>query len=190
MVFTRRGLVFFLLIDTVLIAAGITAFLSRRTAPPAVGLESFNQATMRIESPAFAQNALIPKTYACDGDDVSPPLAVSGVPASAKTLALIVDDPDAPFGTWVHWTAWNIPVDTSVIAEGSVPRGAVEGSTSAGKPGYGGPCPPSGTHRYFFKLYALDTALSLPSSADAKALEAAMEGHVLDKAGLVGRYAR
>lgn len=145
---------------------------------------------MKIESSAFGMNEAIPSDYACDGRDVNPPLRLIGVPAEAQSLALIVDDPDASLGTWVHWVVWNIAPDTAEIAAGSVPAGASEGVTDLGRPGYGGPCPPSGAHRYFFKVFALDAMLDLPATADAAALESAMIGHVLDKAGLVGIYSR
>ncbi len=146
---------------------------------------------MRIESPAFAMGEGIPKEYTCDGRDVSPPLRFTGVPESAKSLALIVDDPDAPAGTWTHWTVWNIaPQVGELAAAWQATDGAVEGSTSAGRNGWGGPCPPSGTHRYFFKLFALDTVLDLAPATDAHALEAAMNGHVIDKAGIFGTYSR
>lgn len=146
--------------------------------------------TMTIESSAFAHNGVIPAAHTCDGDNVSPPLTVHGVPTAAKSLALIVDDPDAPAGTWVHWLVWNIDPRTADIPAGSVPPGAAQGMTSFGKRGYGGPCPPSGTHRYFFKLYALDTMLALTSDAGKVALEKAMEGHILDSAELIGLYRR
>lgn len=145
---------------------------------------------MQLFSPAFTHQSAIPSRYTCDGDDVNPPLEIAGVPAGTTSLALIVDDPDAPMGTWVHWTVWNIPPDTHTISQRSVPRGAVEGLTSFGKPGWGGPCPPSGTHRYFFKLYALDTVLNLDPSTDKAALERAMEGHVLVRSELIGLYQR
>lgn len=145
---------------------------------------------MQIISSAFSHKQPIPKKYTCDGDDVSPPLTFSDVPKGAKSLVLINDDPDAPAGTWVHFTLWNIPPDTREIAEGSVPVGAVEGMQSWGRTGYGGPCPPSGVHRYFFKLYALDTTLDLPPSTDAKALAQAMEGHILARTEFVGLYSR
>jgi len=145
---------------------------------------------MKIESPQFSQNGRIPSKYTCDGEDINPPLKISDVPKSAKSLVLIVDDPDAPMGTWVHWTVWNISPETREIQENSVPEGAVEGITSFGKKGYGGPCPPSGTHRYFFKLYALDTLLNLDSSAEVKDIEQAIEGHILEKAELIGLYQR
>lgn len=146
--------------------------------------------TMTLSSFAFKHNELIPKKYTCDGDDISPPLAISGVPAHAKSLALIVDDPDAPAKTWVHWTVWNITPQTTEISENSAPIGAFEGITDFGKPGYGGPCPPSGTHRYFFKLYALDILLTLPQTARKADLEKAMQGHILDTAELIGLYKR
>ena len=145
---------------------------------------------MQITSPVFGHNKKIPKKYTCDGEDVSPPLTFADVPEGAQSLVLIHDDPDAPAGTWAHWLFWNIPPDTREILENSVPDGAVEGVQSWGRTGYGGPCPPSGTHRYFFKLYALDTQFNLPPSTDIKALEAAMEGHVLAQAELVGLYQR
>jgi len=145
---------------------------------------------MKIESSAFRQNEAIPSKYTCDGENVNPPLKFSRVPEDAKSLVLIVDDPDAPSGTWVHWTVWNIAPRTEGIGENDVPQGAVEGLTDFGKPGYGGPCPPSGTHRYFFKVFALDITLDLDSSAKIEELEKAMEGHILAKDELIGLYQR
>ncbi len=188
--FTKRWLAYFLAIDAVLIVVATSVLLYRRPAPGLEAVADFNRKRMRLESPAFIQDGTIPVEFTCDGKNVHPPLAVTGVPEKAKTLALVVDDPDAPFGTWTHWVVWNVPASTIDIAAAKLPAGAVEGMTSFGKPGYGGPCPPLGAHRYFFKLYALDVALDLAPTADAKALDAAMEGHVLDKAGLVGRYDR
>ncbi len=145
---------------------------------------------MNITSPAFDNSGAVPSEYTCDGANVNPPLVMSGVPTAAKSLALIVDDPDAPRGTWVHWTLWNIDPQTTEIKEHSVPPGAIEGVTSFGKPGYGGPCPPSGTHHYHFKLYALDTQMALDASADKARLEAAISGHVIAFHELIGLYAR
>ena len=150
---------------------------------------------MELKSSAFEAGGMIPKKYTCDGPDASPPLNWSDVPAKAKSLALIVDDPDAPMGTWVHWVAWNIPPDARSLDEGvpkkdSLPNGTKQGTTDFRSIGYGGPCPPSGTHRYFFKLYALDTALNLPLSTTKKDLERAMQGHVLRQVELIGKYAR
>ena len=142
---------------------------------------------LKITSPAFKQNETVPVPYTCAGEDISPPLEISGIPPEAKTLALIVDDPDAPMGTWVHWVVYNIP-PLNVIAEQSVP--GRQALNSFGNLSYGGPCPPSGTHRYFFKLYALDTEL-VPSPKWTKAdVLKAMKGHVLAEAELVGLFKR
>ncbi len=143
-----------------------------------------------LTSPAFPGNGLIPKEYTCDGADRNPPLGIRNVPPRTESLALIVDDPDAPRGTWVHWVVWNIARGTTEIAEASVPAGAVQGTNDFGRRSYGGPCPPSGTHRYFFKLYALDNSPALPAGATKKQLEEAMQGHILGSAELVGLYRR
>ena len=145
---------------------------------------------MKLQSSAFEPNQQIPSKYTCDGENVHPPLQISDVPESAKSLALIMDDPDAPMGTWVHWTMWKIDPATSEIREDSVPEGVMQGVTSFGKPGYGGPCPPSGTHRYFFKLYALDSMVNLAPDAEKSVLESTMEGHILDQTELLGLYTR
>lgn len=145
---------------------------------------------MKISSTAFEQNGQIPKKYTCDGSDVNPPLKFEGIPSEAKSLVLIVDDPDAPVGTWVHWVLWNIDPKTSEIKENSVPKGAKQGMNDFRKHDYGGPCPPSGTHRYFFKLYALDITLNLGPNATKRDIESSIEGHILDKAELIGFYKR
>ena len=150
---------------------------------------------MKLTSPVFSEGALIPAQYTCTGGDFSPPLTWSDIPAGAKSLALIADDPDAPAGTWVHWVAFNLPVTGHGLPEGikdtkRLPDGGIQGTNSWQRIGYGGPCPPSGTHRYFFKLYALDTTLSLDSKATAKDVQAAMQGHVLAEAQLMGRFKR
>jgi len=142
---------------------------------------------LSVESPSFENNKLIPAKYTCDGDDVNPPLIIEGIPEEAKTLALIVDDPDAPMGTWDHWIVWNIP-PTGKIEENTVP--GTEGMNTARKHSYGGPCPPYGTHRYFFKVYALDTKLTLNPDSKKKDVEKAMESHILAKGELVGLYRR
>lgn len=144
---------------------------------------------MKLTSSVFQNNGQIPSEYTCDVDDLSPPLDISDVPNNAKSLALIMDDPDAPVGIWDHWVVFNIPPSTRQIAKGSEPDG-VAGKNSWGKTGYGGPCPPSGTHRYFFKLYALDAMLNLPQGATKKELEKAIEEHILAKAELMGTYKR
>lgn len=143
---------------------------------------------MKLSSSAFGHNEEIPSKYTCDGENVNPPLQISDVPESAKSLVLIVDDPDAPMGDWVHWTVWNISPDVREIPENSVPVGGVEGMTDFGRPGYGGPCPPSGLHHYHFKLYALDEGLDLNESATKADIEKAMEYHVLDQTVLIGTY--
>jgi len=145
---------------------------------------------MKIESSAFNQNNPIPPQYTCDGADQAPPLKITGVPETAKAIALIMDDPDAPTKTWVHWTIWNIPAQEVLTLDGELPVGAVQGVTSFGSIGYGGPCPPSGTHRYFFKAFALDVELDLSPDTTADGLEKAMNDHVVDKAGLLGIYSR
>lgn len=144
---------------------------------------------MNISSAAFKDGASIPSKYTCDGADTSPPLAFNGIPAGAKTLALIMDDPDAPGGTFDHWILWNIPLSTTSVAEGQSPQG-VAGRNGFGKSAYGGPCPPGGEHRYYFKLYALDTTLNLPPSSSKSDLENAMKGHTVAKAQMMGRYKR
>ena len=144
-----------------------------------------------LTSTAFAAGEPIPAKYTCDGADISPPLAWSDPPQGTQSLALIMDDPDAPVGTWDHWILFNIPADTRDLPEqASPPSGSVDGKNSWGRTGYGGPCPPRGTHRYFFKLYALDTPLNLPAGVDKAQLLQAMEGHILAQAELMGTYAR
>jgi len=140
---------------------------------------------MKLTSPDFKHNGNIPKKFTCQGDDVNPPLVIENIPAGAKSLTLIVDDPDAPMGTWAHWVVYDIPVVSS-IAGNSVP--GKQGMNDFRRLNYGGPCPPSGTHRYFFKLYALDTLLNLKEGVKKRDLEKAMEGHILDKAELIGLY--
>jgi Raf kinase inhibitor-like YbhB/YbcL family protein len=143
---------------------------------------------MTISSPDFAQGSPMAKTFAYKGDNHSPQLLIGGIPLNAKTLALIVDDPDSPSGLWTHWLMWNLPRDTAVIAQGEVPKGAVQGRNSFGHVRYDGPAPPSGTHRYFFHVYALDTRLSLAPGASRTELEAAMKGHVVGSAEFFGIY--
>ncbi len=144
-------------------------------------------AEMTVTSSAFENNNLIPRKYTCQGEDISPPLAIDGIPQETVSLVLIMDDPDAPVGTWDHWVMWNLPV-VPEIAEDSMPSGAVQGVNSWGRNDYGGPCPPSGTHRYFFKVYALDIALDLLDSSNKHAVEAKMEGHILEQGTLIGLY--
>ena len=145
---------------------------------------------MTISSSAFSNNAAIPSKYACDGEDINPPLSISDVPENSKSLALIIDDPDSPSGAFTHWTVWNIDTSIKEISENSVPKSGVEGMTDFGKIGYGGPCPGTGKHRYFFKIYALDINLKLAKGAAKKDIENAMTGHVSAQAELVGLYQR
>ncbi len=152
---------------------------------------------MKLTSAAFIHDGMIPPPYTCDEQDISPPFSIEGVPAEARSLALIVDDPDAPSGDFVHWVVFDIVPETQTIMEGSAPVGSVQGTNDMKKVGWGGPCPPAsrqsgpaGIHHYQFKLYALDTFLYLQSSTTKKQLLAAMDGHVLNKTVLVGRYQR
>lgn len=145
-------------------------------------------ASMNISSPAFASGKPMPAKFAYKRENLSPPLTIGNVPANAKSLALIVDDPDAPMGLWTHWLVWNLPATTTDLAEGALPSGASQGKNSSGHARYDGPAPPSGTHRYFFHVYALDTTLSLPAGSTRAALEAAMKGHVVGSGETFGTY--
>lgn len=144
------------------------------------------EALMKITSPAFAHNQSIPTKFTCQGEDVNPALQIEGIPEGTQALALIMDDPDAPIGTWVHWVLYNINPTIDTIQENSIP--GVQGLNSFGKLNYGGPCPPSGTHRYFFKLYALDSMSDLVDPVTKESLEGAMKGSILAKAELIGFY--
>jgi hypothetical protein len=144
---------------------------------------------LTLSSPAFEHGKPIPARYTCDGEDINPPLLISQVPSTCKTLALIVDDPDAPAGTWSHWLVWNIDPATSLLPEGSVPDGSVQGMTDFRRSGYGGPCPPSGVHRYFFRLFALDRRLTLGPDTTRQSLLSALKGHVVMQTELMGTYA-
>jgi Raf kinase inhibitor-like YbhB/YbcL family protein len=156
----------------------------------ASGKEKKKMSEMKLTSPAFVTNGYIPARYTCDGTDINPPLVFANVPAEAKSLALVVDDPDAPIGMWVHWVVWNIDPATREIAEDNVPRNAAQGKNDWKRNSFGGPCPPSGVHRYFFKLYALDTRLNLGAGTTKTDLEKAMQVHVLAKAEMIGLYKR
>jgi Raf kinase inhibitor-like YbhB/YbcL family protein len=150
--------------------------------------EANKMSGLRISSPVFKNNGSIPAKYTCTGKDISPPLLIENVPPKAKSLAVIVDDPDAPRGTWVHWVLWNISPGTGDIRENSVPAGAVQGMNDFRRHDYGGPCPPSGTHRYFFKVYALDTVLNLSPNSTKADTEKAMKGHIIEQAEVIGLY--
>lgn len=142
-------------------------------------------ASLTVTSPAFKDKERIPAKYTCEGENINPPIQVTDIPAGTKSFVLIIEDPDAPGATFDHWVMWNIPPDGS-IQENSAP--GVQGSNSSGQNSYKGPCPPSGTHRYFFKIYALDTVLDLSPGSDKKAVEKAMKDHVLSDGSLLGLY--
>jgi Raf kinase inhibitor-like YbhB/YbcL family protein len=151
--------------------------------------------TMELTSSAFSEGAMIPDKYTCDGADVSPPLNWGALPADTKSLALVCDDPDAPVGTWVHWVYYDIPPDTEGLPENVATderpaQGGTQGINDFRKMGYGGPCPPGGTHRYYFKLYALDTTLNLSPGATKKQVLKAMENHIIGQTQLMGKYRR
>ncbi|MDT8272475.1 MAG: YbhB/YbcL family Raf kinase inhibitor-like protein [Desulfomonilia bacterium] len=153
---------------------------------------------LKLVSPAFDQGEMIPSEYTCDGSNMSPPLEISGVPAGTKSLVLICDDPDAPMPalallTFVHWVYYNIPpevssLDKNIGHDERPSAGGIQGKNGYRKVGYGGPCPPFGTHRYFFRLYALDTLLDLPPGAKKKQVLKAMEGHIITQTELMGTY--
>lgn len=150
---------------------------------------------IKITSSAFENEGMIPAKYTCDGADISPPLQWEEIPEGAESIALICDDPDAPMGTFVHWVVFNLPADTeqldeNVPSEKTLPNGARQGTSDFGKIGYGGPCPPSGTHRYFFKMYALDAQVDLEAGASKSDLLKAMEGHIVAQGQLIGKYKR
>jgi Raf kinase inhibitor-like YbhB/YbcL family protein len=150
---------------------------------------------IKLRSSAFQDGGMIPSKYTCDGANISPPLEWSGIPQGAKSLALVCDDPDAPGKTWVHWVAFDLPSSRNSLPENvppveEIPGGGKPGTNDFKKIGYGGPCPPSGTHRYFFKLYALDKALELGNNTTKDQLLKAMAGHVLGQAEIIGRYKR
>lgn len=161
------------------------------------GAQAGRQTNMQLTSIAFKQGGSIPTKYTCQGEDSSPPLSIAGVPPGARSLALIVDDPDAPDPsapktTWVHWVLFNLPTDTAALPEAAdsaaLPEEAVQGINDWKKAKYGGPCPPTGRHRYFFKLYALDSTLTLGSHTSKAQLEQAMQGHIVEQTELVGTY--
>ena len=182
-----------ILVISLLLVAGIV-YLQRsykKEAQPSISKEELTKpSSMKISSPAFENNQFIPVKYTCDGEDINPPLQIENVPKEAKSLVLIVDDPDAPIGIWSHWVVFNIDPSVQFIEEDSSPEGAVEGLNDFKKHSYGGPCPPSGTHHYYFRLYALDTTLDLSSEATREDVLEAIKGHILASAELIGLYQR
>jgi Raf kinase inhibitor-like YbhB/YbcL family protein len=150
---------------------------------------------IKLTSSAFEEGGMIPSKYTCDGQDISPPLTWDDVPANTESIAVICDDPDAPMGTWVHWVLFNLPAEKRELAENvpddeTLPDGTRQGVTDFGSTDYGGPCPPSGTHRYFFKIYALDIPIDIVSIADKETLLEHMAGHILAEGQLMGKYKR
>jgi len=165
------------------------------TQTPVSNPGSQQKSELKLTSTAFKEGEAIPRGYTCDGANVSPPLEWTGVPKSAKTIAIIADDPDAPSGTFVHWVLFNLSAEGLGLIENTpqtetLNGGGVQGKSDFGKVGYGGPCPPSGTHRYFFKFYVLDSELSLKPGATKADVEKAMEGHIVGQAQLMGTYKR
>jgi hypothetical protein len=181
----RKEILVFLVICIVM----MTACNTEKSTEKSVGVNNMQNPkdSLIIRSPAFSDNTLMPRKYSCQGDDVNPPLEFSNIPKAAQSLVLIMEDPDAPMGTWDHWILFNMPVISKII-EDSVPEGAMQASNSWGNNTYGGPCPPAGTHRYIFKLYALDMMLHLDENANKRDVEIAMQGHVLSSGQLIGLY--
>ncbi len=187
-----RTTLLFLLVTSAALAIDGCGPSPSPTAMPGKGGQAM---AFELTSSAFAQGETIPVRYTCDGDDVSPPLEWGDPPEGTQSFALANDDPDAPAGIWDHWILFNLPGEARSLPEGvpsdaELPDGSRQGQNSWRRLGYGGPCPPSGTHRYFFKLYALDTTLDLASGANKKQLLQAMEGHILGQAELIGVYSR
>jgi Raf kinase inhibitor-like YbhB/YbcL family protein len=185
-----KNIILSALIAVVAILAGIMFYfgLQKNAAGNPVSSSQTDPGLMKLSSPAFGHNGFLPAKYTCDGEKINPPLTISGTPEDAKSLALILHDPDAPSDDFVHWTVWNINPGTREISEKSSP--GAEGDTSLGEPGYVPPCPPAGTHRYVFSLYALNTLPDLPPHADSAQLKKEMQGHILDQAELIGLYKR
>ena len=191
----RKTKILLLILLTILLflVAGIV-YLSqsskKETAPSILEEELTKPSSMKISSPAFENNQFIPVKYTCDGENINPPLKIEDVPEGTKTLALIVDDPDAPMGVWSHWVLFNIDPSVQFIEENSYPEGAIQGLNDFKKHSYGGPCPPSGAHRYYFRLYALDTILDLSSEATRENVLKTIKDHILASAELMGLYQR
>jgi Raf kinase inhibitor-like YbhB/YbcL family protein len=179
-----------IILSVILLLAGGFWYAVVRTRPASVISNANLPRMITITSPAFSGNGNIPAKYTCDGDDVNPPLKISGLPYGTQSLILIVDDPDAPSGLWTHWVVFNIPATETTIAENSLPAGAGQALNDSGAAAWGGPCPPRGTHRYFFRIFALDRMLGRANGVHRSEIEKAMEGHVLDSGELVGVYER
>jgi Raf kinase inhibitor-like YbhB/YbcL family protein len=187
---SKRVLIAMLVIFIVIIFLGISVMQTASKKTNKLDNRLILPRIMELHSGAFGNNEYIPKKYTCDSGDINPPLSFLEVPLTAKSLVLTVTDPDSAGGDWAHWLVWNISPDTKEIVENSKPEGATEGKNDFGKNSYGGPCPPSGTHRYVFNLYALDTILEISDSTRLSSLEGAMSRHVIDQATLIGLYQR
>jgi Raf kinase inhibitor-like YbhB/YbcL family protein len=190
-VLTRRNLTLFFGLLIFLAAAFFSLKYFFSSAERTKTDKNVIQSQLQLISPAFKEGAAVPEPYTCRGQDVNPPLNILGVPAQAKSLALVVHDPDAVSGDFTHWLVWDMPASTEAIAANSVPVGALQGANGQGNNQYMGPCPPvgSGLHHYQFELYALDKTLGLPAGSDRNQLEKAMGGHIVDHFVLVGTVA-
>ena len=173
--------------NSVLVSAIVSLVLTL-SIPFALAGDAPEKGALKLTSPVFENNSPLPPRYTCDGENINPPLTIKNVPRKAKSLALLLDDQDAPRGSYVHWIVWNIDPETKDIKEDSVPADAVEGTNDFKKRNYGGPCPPTRAHRYVFKLYALDIRLNLEASSTKAALEKAMKGHILAQTQLLTSY--
>jgi len=183
------------LLVSLAVVGAIGCGTDREPAPTPTAKNGNQPVSLELTSPAFAPGEAIPAKYTCDGENVSPPLQWRNAPEETQSLALIADDPDTAVGTWVHWVVYGLSPETEALAEAipaeaTLPDSGRQGNNGLQKLGYFGPCPPSGSHRYFFKLYALDTMPELPAGASKEQLLEAMEGHVLAQAELMGRYSR
>lgn len=182
----RTKIVILIGIVIVIVVASAILLPKDKPAKKEANVETNSQTNFELNSPVFAENSEIPDKYTCKGENVSPPLEISGVPEDTKSLAIVMHDPDAPGGDFLHWTVWNISPDTKTIAENALPNGAVVGLTGFGKTGYGGPCPPSGTHHYVFDLYALRTTFNLSAGATRDQLEKELQAQTIAQTKLVG----
>jgi len=187
---TKKFLKNLIIILFLILIVGIIVLFVKNSQKQNAALETKTPKIMKITSPVFQNNSYLLAKYTCDGENINPPLQIEEMPTGTQSLILIVDDPDAPGGTFLHWLVWNINPDTSVIEENSLPLGAKQGRNDFGKNNYSGPCPPSGIHRYFFKIYALDKKLDLPEGANLNQIHQAIQDHLLDEAQLVGLYQR
>ncbi len=182
----KRAVLFFFLILLFLILIILT---NKNKQPNITSLKKINN-MIKIASPVFNNGQSIPKKYTCKGQGINPPLTIDGVPTNSKSLVLIVDDPDAPSGTFTHWLVWNIDLNLKEIKENSVPTNGIQGTNDFGENKYGAPCPPFGTHRYYFRIYALDTKLNLQQTTKRSGLEEAIKNHMLENGELMGKYSR